>query len=113
MTIRMKTLKFVVENQIIKKDPSCDFSNLVPGTEGFMVAEFSFSKEWDDMPKVVGFYSPLGREYPPRVLADGKTCVIPPEALQKRIFKVQVVGKKNDVKLKTNKAIVYQNGGKT
>lgn len=109
----MKILRFIVENQIIKKDPSCDFSNLVPGTKGYMVAEFSFSDEWDGMTKVVGFYSPLGREYPPRVLADGKTCVIPFEALEKRIFKVQVVGKKGDSRLKTNKVVVYQNGGKS
>lgn len=108
----MKTLRFIVDNQLIKKDPNCDFSNLVPGSKGYMTAEFSFSKEWNGMSKVVGFYSPLGREYPPRVLADGKTCVIPFEALEKRIFKIQVVGRKGDTTLRTNKAIVYQNGGK-
>lgn len=110
----MKTLRFIVENQIIKKDPNCDFSYLVPGTKGYLIAEFSFSKEWEGMAKVVGFYSPLGREYPPRALADGKTCVIPFEALDKRIFKIQVIGQSPDFKqkLKTNKVAVYQNGGK-
>ena len=39
----MRTLKFIVEGQIIKQDPSCDFTNLVPGTEGYLRAEFSFS----------------------------------------------------------------------
>ena len=79
-----------------------------------MIAEFSFSKEWENMAKVVGFYSPLGREYPPRVLADGKTCVIPFEALEKRTFKVQVIGQSKDFnqKLKTNKVTIYQTGGK-
>ena len=111
---QMKTLRFIIDNQIIRKDPTCDFSNLVPGTKGYLIAEFSFSKEWDGMAKVAGFYSPLGREYPPRVLADGKTCVIPFEALEKRIFKVQVIGQSLDqnLKLKTNKVVVYQNGGK-
>lgn len=110
----MKTLRFIVENQIIKQDPNCDFSNLIPGSKGYLIAEFSFSKEWEHMTKVVGFYSPLGREYPPRVLADGKTCVIPFEALEKRIFKVQVIGQSKDLnqKLKTNKVAVYQTGGK-
>lgn len=110
----MKTLRFIVENQIIKKDPTCDFSNLVPGTKGYLNAEFSFSKEWDGMTKVVGFYSPLGREYSPRALADGKTCIVPFEALEKRIFKIQVIGQSPDSmqKLKTNKIVVYQNGGK-
>ena len=110
----MKTLRFIVENQIIKKDPTCDFSDLIPGSKGYLIAEFSFSKEWGNMAKVVGFYSPLGREYPPRVLADGKTCVIPFEALEKRTFKVQVIGQSKDFnrKLKTNKVTIYQTGGK-
>lgn len=110
----MKTLRFIVENQIIKKDPACNFSDLIPGSKGYLIAEFSFSKEWENMAKVVGFYSPLGREYPPRVLADGKTCVIPFEALEKRTFKVQVIGQSKDFnqKLKTNKVTIYQTGGK-
>lgn len=108
----MRTLKFIVENQIIRQDPTCDFSNLVPGSKGYLTAEFSFSKEWDGCTKVAAFYSLLGNEYPPRALADGKTCVIPFEAIEKRVFKIQVIGKKNDIKLKTNKVVVNQNGGK-
>lgn len=107
----MRVLRFIVDNQIIRKDPNCDFSGLVPGSRGFLRAEFQFSKEWDGCAKVAGFYSPLGREYPPRVLADGKTCIIPPEALEKRFFKVQVVGQKSDLKFKTNKVTISQNGG--
>ena len=111
----MKTLRFIVENQILKLDPTCDCSDLVPGTKGYLNAEFSFSKEWDDMAKVVGFYSPLGREYSPRVLTDGRTCIIPFEALEKRVFKVQVIGQSSDFKrkIKTNKVAIHQDGGKT
>ena len=28
----MRTLSFIVDKQIITKDPECDFSNLIPGT---------------------------------------------------------------------------------
>lgn len=28
----MRTLSFIVNGQIIKKNPECDFSNLIPGT---------------------------------------------------------------------------------
>lgn len=108
----MRTLRFIVENQIIKQDPTCDFTNLIPGSEGYLEAEFSFSKEWDNCAKVAAFYSPLGKEYPPRVLADGKSCVIPFEALEKKTFKIQVIGKKKDFKIKTNKVVVCQNGGR-
>lgn len=109
----MRTLRFIVEKQIIRKDPNCDFSGLVPGSSGYFTAKFSFSDEWDGFTKAVGFYSPLGHEYPARILYDGETCVIPFEALKKRIFKIQVTGQKGYSKLKTNKMTVSQDGGKT
>lgn len=109
----MKTLRFIVDDQIIRKDPNCDdFSSLIPGSSGYVTAEFTFSKEWYGFTKVAAFYSPLGFEYPARLLYDGATCVIPFEALKKRSFKVQVIGQKDDVKIKTNKVAVSQNGGK-
>lgn len=109
----MKTLRFIVDDQIIRKDPNCDdFFSLIPGSSGYVTAEFTFSKEWYGFTKVAAFYSPLGFEYPARLLYDGATCVIPFEALKKRSFKVQVIGQKDDVKIKTNKVAVSQNGGK-
>ena len=108
----MRTLKFIVDNKIIKQDPKCDFSDLIPGTEKYLRAEFSFSPEWNGFKKVVAFWSALGKEYPPQVLSDGKSCIIPFEALKRRTFKVQVVGERGDLKLTTNKVAVSQNGGK-
>jgi hypothetical protein len=107
----MRTLKFIVEDQIVKMDPDCDFSGIVPGTEGYLQAEFSFSYEWSDCVKVAGFFSTLGREYPPQILKDGRTCIIPKEALEKRSFKVQVVGGRKDYKIVTNRLTVKQDGG--
>ena len=51
----MRTLKFIVHDQIVEKDPKCDFDNLVPGTEGYLRAVFSFSPEWDDCVRVAAF----------------------------------------------------------
>lgn len=108
----MRTLNFIVEGQTIRPDPDCDFSNLVPGTAGYLRAKFQFSSEWDRTTRVAAFYSNLGREYPPQKLDHTLSCVIPAEALQKSIFKVQVMGSKNDLKLQTNKVIVHQKGAK-
>jgi hypothetical protein len=108
----MRTLKFIVDGQIIRQDPNCDFSGLVPGSEGYLQAQFSFSKEWVGCVKVAAFYSNMGKEYPPQVLTDGKTCTIPSEAIARRIFKVQIVGKKGGTKITTNKVAVVQNGGR-
>ena len=109
----MRTLKFIVDKQDIKQDPNCDFGGLVPGTEGYLRAEFSFSPEWSGCVKVAAFRSRLGREYPPQVLEDGKTCIIPTKALKNQIFSVQVMGKKEGLRLVTNKMTVSQNGGRT
>jgi hypothetical protein len=108
----MRTLRFVVDGQIIMQDPGCDFTNLVPGSNGYLQAEFLFSKDWDGYAKVAAFWSATGREYEPQVLKDGKTCMIPAEALVKRTFKVQIVGKKPGSYIKTNRVEVIQNGGK-
>lgn len=106
----MRTLKFIVEGQSIKKDPTCDFSGLIPGTEGYLKAEFSFSQEWDGCAKVAAFYSAMGDEYPAQVLYDGRTCNIPAEALKNRVFKFKLLGKKSKFKITTNKFEVKQNG---
>lgn len=108
----LRILKFIVDKQIIKQDPSCDFSGLIPGTEGYLKAEFSFSKEWKDCPKVARFFSRMGKEYPPQALTDGKSCIIPAEALKKKAFGIQVIGKKDGLKITTDKIVVIQNGGK-
>ena len=112
----MRNLRFIVDNQIICKDPTCDFSGLIPGSSGCLSAEFIFSKEWGGCLRVAGFFSPLGIEYSPRDLTNSTTGVIPFDALQKRSFKIQVVGVKTvngeKIRLKTNKVVINQDGGK-
>ena len=108
----MRKLKFVVDGQIIKAAPSCDFSNLVPGTESYLEAEFLFSPEWDGYAVVASFWSALGKEYMPQAIKNCR-CIIPAEALKKRVFKVQIIGQApNGKKIKTNKLAVCQDGGK-
>ena len=107
----MRTLKFIVEGPVIKPDPTCDFDNLIPGTESFIEAQFSFSKEWNNCVKVAAFYSMLGNEYAPQPIKQDLTCMIPVDALKRHRFKVQVIGQNGNSKLCTNKVIVEQRGG--
>lgn len=109
----MRTLRFIVEGQIVRQDPNCDFSGLVPGSEGFVQLAFIFSPEWRDCVKVASFWSNMGKEYPPQLIKHDGTCEIPAEALKRKIFKIKVIGKGPDNKtLTTNKVTVSQNGGK-
>lgn len=107
----MRTLKFIIDDQNISLDPKCDLTGLVPGTNGYLEASFSFSSEWDGCAKVAAFFSNLGREFTPQVI-NGSTCAIPSEALEKSVFKVQVIGQKGKYNLSTNRVVVHQRGGK-
>ena len=107
----MRTLKFIVDRQTIKKDPSCDFSGLVKGSEGYLQVQFAFSREWDNCAKVAGFYSTTGEEYKPQVLDRMGCCVIPKEALKKQSFTIQVFGKRDGYFILTNKITIVQDGG--
>lgn len=108
----MRILNFIVDKQIIKQDPNCDFGNLVPGSEGYLQARFSFSSEWNGFVKIASFYSTMGKEFEPRILKDGQTCLIPADALKREKFKVGIVGKNNhNMKMTTNLVEVKQDGG--
>ena len=104
----MRTLKFDINKLSISKDPNCDFSGLVPGTEGYLEAEFDFSKEWNGCVKVAAFYDGV-KEYPV-ILEDGKSCVIPSEITERHAFGVRVLGKRDGYKIATDKLIVEQDG---
>lgn len=108
----MKILKFDVNGQAITLNPESDTANLIPGTEGYVQAEFTFSSDWDGCVKVVAFYSNLGREYEPRILKDGKHCTIPAEALKNSIFKLRVLGQKTGYTIRTDKFAIHQKGGR-
>lgn len=107
----MRTLKFIVNNQTISQDPNCDFTGLVPGSDGYLQAEFVLPSSWRNGTIVASFWSALGKEYEPQMVRSDGTCNIPTEALTKRIFKIQLIGIGKDGKrMKTNKVIVMQNG---
>lgn len=108
----MRVLNFIVDGQILKQDPNCDFSGMVPGTNNYVRAKFYFSPEWKTMSKVAAFWSRFGKEYPPKLIENGTTCDIPTEALESKYFKIQVIGKKSDgTTITTNKLEICQNGG--
>lgn len=112
----MRTLRFIVDDGLIRQDPSCDFSGLFPGRNPDVRAEFIFSSEWKKTVKVAAFWSMLDTEYEPQVI-NGDSCMIPEEALSRASFKIQVLGKKgtsvfNTTTLSTNKLTVRQGGGK-
>ena len=110
----MRVLKFIVDNETIILDPTCDLTGLFPGSEKYIKAEFVFSPEWKNRFKVAAFWSVMDKEYEPQVINYNNTCLIPKEALNKVAFKVQVLGKqRNNPTVKTNTVMITQAGRKT
>lgn len=108
----MRTLRFLVDGQTIKQDPTCDFDNLFSDKNSKVCAEFAFSSEWNDKIKVAAFWSMLDKEYEPQALDNKNSCVIPSGALKRASFKIQVLGLRGSEKLTTNKLTILQTGGR-
>lgn len=104
----MRFLKFKVDGQRIRKDPSCNFSGLVSGTKGYLGAEFTFSKEWDDLAKAAVFKTGDLTNYVPIV---NNFCSIPDEIAVGSRIEVSVVGKNTQTMLTTNAFVFRQAKG--
>lgn len=108
----MKTITVHVDGSSIKLDSNYNPKDLFPGIQEPVQLEFVTSNEWRNRVKVAAFWSVSGREYSPRVLEDGKTCLVPEEALRGAVFKIQLFGKANKEKISTTKCSVYLKGGR-
>lgn len=103
--LKMRILRFRIEKQRISKSYGCDFSGIVKGTSGYLIASFSFSEEWDGCKKAASFWR-LGKEYPALII-NGQ-CEIPKEALTWDNFQVSVTGVCDNFVITTNKITVEQ-----
>ena len=105
----MRTLKFIVEGQRLRKDPQCNFDDLIPGSSGYLECEFVFNDDWIDCDKAASFFAIDGQENAERIL--GNKCTIPADVLTHALFYMSVMGQKNlDFKIKTNRITVRQRG---
>lgn len=107
----MRTLKFVVDGNTLSPAPDCNFDGLFPGKEKEVRAAFVFGPDWEYCTKVVAFWSILGSEYPPQMLGEDNSCMIPAEALERPAFKIQLLRMYNGGVQSTNQFTIYQKGG--
>ena len=102
----MRILKFKVSGQTIQKDPECNFDNIVSGTEGYLVAEFSFSSEWNGCKNIARFFR-SGKEYA-LIVDKNNQCKIPSQVLKGATFTLSCIGSKKDYQITTNKIVIRQ-----
>ena len=101
----MRTLEFIVDIQQIYKDPNCDFTNIVAGTQNYLQSHFTFSPEWHDCVLVASFWRG-GKEH--AVLIQDGVCDIPNEVLNGRTFGLSIIGQHKDYRITTNRILVRQ-----
>lgn len=104
----MKSLRFIVKGQMIKKDPDSPFYQMVAGSSNYYIAKFSMDAAWTGFACLAHFEADGDEEYVP--IKYGK-AIFPENILKYKSFTVQVIGRKNDTILVTNKNKVIQIGG--
>ena len=98
----MRVLEFKVDMQTLSKQPGCDFSNIVAGTNNYLVAKFNFTDEdWDGCEKTVSFW--INEHRIPVVLNENNECLIPHRVCQEKMVGVSVSGKRHRYSIQTNK----------
>lgn len=109
MSKHQRLLEFTVDKQRLIRKKDSDFSHIVAGSKGYLRAKFHFeSPEWSDCIKVARFWIAEGGQEYARKLDSNNSCDIPAEVLTDKKFLVAVIGKSNDMEIKTNKLKVKQ-----
>lgn len=104
----MRTLKFLVEGQNLKKDPTCDFFGIVKGSKGYLQCSFSLSREWSDCKIAASFWN-YDKEIDAAAVVHG-VCQIPDSITGRRRFGVSLTGIKDGYRITTNKVWIEQEG---
>ena len=79
-----------------------DPPRLIAGTKNYLLAKFSFDSTWAGFMKVAVFC----RDYP--VAIRNNQCVIPEEVTDRSSISVKVIGRKDDVQIVTDFAVIKQ-----
>lgn len=101
----MRKLIFIIQGQLIKPDPSCDFTGIVPGTEGYLQAEFKLDNAWDGCKIAASFWRGTDEFAVP--LVDG-ICTIPTNVLTAQYVGVSLTGISTNYRIVTNKTYFRQ-----
>lgn len=104
----MRTLKFNVEGQSLKKDSTCDFSGIVKGSKGYLQCSFSFSREWAGCKVAASFWS-YDKEKGAAPVKNGR-CKIPDEITDFKSFQVCLIGVRDGYRITTNRVKIEQEG---
>ena len=101
----MRTLKYKVQGQNIIRDDTCDFSNIVRGTNNYINLLFEWDKDWWNKVKVISLRNAEGIE---TNLAFKENVVLPEIVTNGSMFSFVLYGKDNIEKVQTIREYVEQ-----
>ena len=101
----MRDLEFIINGQMIKKDPACSFNNIVAGSSNFYNAKFNFGYDWDGFACVAAFEANGKIQYVP---IKNNQCLVPNTVINEREYLISVIGMKGATMINTNKVKITQ-----
>lgn len=105
----MRILEFDVNGQSLIKSKNCNFSGIVPGSDGYLKSHFTFSNDWAGTVKVAEFRTHASSE-PVSVPIINNECMVPADVTGGDRWYVKVIGKRGDVLIPTGNCRVRQEG---
>lgn len=102
----MRMLQFIVDGQNLKKDPACNFLNLIRGSKGYLKCKFQLSDEWKKL-RIIATFWRYDKEMAAIWVTDG-ACGIPDEVAELKNFKIVLTGVKGNKLIKTNAVKISQ-----
>lgn len=101
----MRILRYKVEGQNIIRDNTCDFSNIVRGTNNYIKLVFEWDEDWRYKAKVISLRNAEGIE---TNLAFKENVVLPEVVTNGSMFSFVLYGKDNIEKVQTVREYVEQ-----
>lgn len=101
----MRTLKYKVKKQNVIRDNTCDFSNIVRGTNNYIKLVFEWDEDWKNKAKAISLRNAEGIE---TNLAFKENVVLPEVVTNGSMFSFVLYGKDTVEKIQTNREYIEQ-----
>lgn len=101
----MRILRYKVQGQNIIRDNTCDFSNIVRGTNNYIKLIFEWDEDWRCKAKVISLRNSEGIE---TNFAVKESAVLQEVITNGSMFSFVLYGKDNIEKVQTNREYVEQ-----
>ena len=101
----MRILRYKVQGQNIIRDSTCDFSNIVRGTNNYIKLVFEWDEDWRYKAKVISLRNAEGVE---TNLAFKENVALPEVVTDGSMFSFVLYGKDNIEKVQTIREYVEQ-----